>query len=276
MRVFVVTGSNKGIGKSIVKLLLQHEEPKVVYLTSRNVDLGQKSVEELAAQGLHAKYHQLDITNRQSIEALRDHLTKEHGGVDVLVNNAGIAYKGASTAPFSEQAEVTNKCNFFGTLEVCDILFPILRDNARVVHVSSLASEYAYQKLSGEWKGKMSSPSLTIDLLKGYVNQFIADAQDDKVEERGWPKSAYGISKVGVSLMTILQQKDMDAKGNGIVVNACCPGIVDTDMTGGRYQNMLTPDEGADTPTYLALLGNGTDVKGCFVKKRVVYPYPPS
>ena len=47
-----------------------------------------------------------------------------------------MAYKNASTASFSEQAEVTNKCNFFGTLDVCDILFPILKDGARVVHVS--------------------------------------------------------------------------------------------------------------------------------------------
>jgi len=276
MRVFVVTGSNKGIGKSIVKLLLQHAEEKVVYLTSRNVELGTKSVEELAGHGLHAKYHQLDITDKSSIEALRDHLMKEHGGIDCLINNAGIAYKGASTAPFSEQAEVTNRCNFFGTLDVCDVIFPILRDNARVVHVSSLVSEYAWVRLSDEWKKKMSDPSLTIDTLKGYVNQFVAAAQEDKVEENGWPKTAYGISKVGVSLATIIQQKQMDVQGKGIVVNACCPGVVNTDMTGGRYANMLTPDEGADTPTYLALLGNDTDVKGCFVKKRVVYPYPPS
>ena len=79
-----------------------------------------------------------------------------------------------------------------------------------------------------------------------------------------------------MSVATKIQQKQMDAEGKGWVVNACCPGIVDTDMTGGRYENMITPDEGADTPTYLALLGPDTDVKGCFVKKRVVHPYPPS
>ena len=51
MRVFVVTGSNKGIGKSIVRLLLKDTEEKVVYLTSRNVELGSKSVQELANEG---------------------------------------------------------------------------------------------------------------------------------------------------------------------------------------------------------------------------------
>jgi len=273
MRVFLVTGSNKGIGKSIVKLLLQHEEKKIVYLTSRNPALGTKSVEELAAQGFHAKYHQLDITDKSSIEVLRDYLVKEHGGLDVLVNNAGIAYKSASTSPFSEQAEVTNRCNFFGTLDVCEVLFPILRENARVVNVSSLVSERAFMRLSEEWKQKFSSPELTMDTLKNYINEFIAAAREDKVEECGFPKTAYGISKVGVSFMSILQQKILDLQGKGVVVNACCPGFVNTDMTSGHGR--LTTDEGADTPTYLALLDNETSIKGCFVKLRKVVPYPP-
>ena len=163
LRVFVVTGSNKGIGKSIVKLLLQDKEEKIVYLTSRNVENGEKAIKELESLGLKPQFHQLDITDLKSVEKLRDHLVEKHGGLDVLVNNAGIAYKGSSTAPFPEQAEVTNKCNFFGTLQVCDALFPILKQNARVVHVSSLVSEFAFKKLSSELKERFSDASLTIE-----------------------------------------------------------------------------------------------------------------
>lgn len=108
------------------------------------------------------------------------------------------------------------------------------------------------------------------------MNQFIVDANDDKVEENGWPKTAYGISKIGVSLATKLQQKQMDVEGRDVVVNSCCPGAVNTDMSGGHHAGMLTPDQGADTPTYLALLGTDDNVKGCFVKERVVRPYPPT
>ena len=161
-RVFVVTGSNKGIGKSIVKLLLQDKEEKIVYLTSRTEELGLKSVKELEELNLKPSYHQLDITDQSSINKFRDYLSEKHGGLDVLVNNAGIAYKGSSTAPFAEQAEVTNNCNFFGTLNLCDALFPLLRSNGRVVHVSSMVSEYAFTKLSRELKGKFSDANLTI------------------------------------------------------------------------------------------------------------------
>ena len=86
---------------------------------------------------------------------------KEHGGLDVLVNNAGIAINGSSGAPFDEQ--VTNKVNFFGTLDVCDALFPILRQNARICHVSSGLSETTFKKLSAEHKKTLKNTSLTIE-----------------------------------------------------------------------------------------------------------------
>lgn len=110
------------------------------------------------------------------------------------------------------------------------------------------------------------------------MKEFVNDAKDDKVLERGWAKSAYGVSKLGVSLMTQIQQKDLDIRNleKNILVNCCCPGFVNTSMTGGNHATALTPDEGADTPIYLALLpANVNEPKGCFVKSRKVSPFPP-
>ena len=70
-RVFLVTGGNKGIGKSIVKLLLQDKTEKIVYLTSRNEELGQKSVKDLQdSYGLKANCFPLDITKLATINKL--------------------------------------------------------------------------------------------------------------------------------------------------------------------------------------------------------------
>ena len=110
------------------------------------------------------------------------------------------------------------------------------------------------------------------------MSQFIADAQQDKLQANGWEKNAYGMSKLGVIMMTILQQKKFyEDPDQNIIVNSCCPGLVDTDMTGGRYPNTVSPDVGADTPAYLALLpADVSEPKGCFVKLRKVHPYPPN
>ena len=70
-RVFVVTGANKGIGKSIVKLLLQDKEDEIVYLTARNEERGQKTVHEFEQNGLKPRFHQLDIIDQDSIDNIQ-------------------------------------------------------------------------------------------------------------------------------------------------------------------------------------------------------------
>ena len=50
-------------------------------------------MKELEKEGLKPKYHQLDVEDITSITKLKDFLLDEYGGLDVLVNNAGIAYK---------------------------------------------------------------------------------------------------------------------------------------------------------------------------------------
>jgi len=262
-KVAVVTGSNKGIGFAIVKGLCKQFSGNV-YLTARNEEAGKAAVAELEKEGLKPQFHQLDITDPTSRENLAKYLKDKYGGLDILVNNAGIAYKNASTAPFSEQAEVTLKTNYFATLALCEALFPLLRDGARVVHVSSMVSVMALNKCSQELSEKLKSLT-TVAQVSEYMQKFIDDVKADKYTEAGWPQTAYGVSKVGVTLMTPIQQQQFTGD---IVINACCPGYVATDMS--SYKGTKTIDEGADTPLYLALLPPNTDIRGEYVSERRV------
>ena len=114
--------------------------------------------------------------------------------------------------------------------------------------------------------------------LKDLISQFVVAAKDGKSEEDGWAPTAYGMSKVGISLVTKLHQDifDQEPEKRNIIINSCCPGNVFTDMSSGKHPNPLTPDEGADTPTYLALIPqDATEPKGKFCKLRKPVPYPP-
>ena len=91
-RVALVTRGNKGIGLAITRDLCRKFLGDVV-LTARDEARGKAAVQQLQAEGLSPRFHQLDIDDLQSIRALRDFLLKEYGGLDVLVNNAGIAFK---------------------------------------------------------------------------------------------------------------------------------------------------------------------------------------
>ena len=95
-RVAVVTGSNKGIGLAIVRRLCKEFNGDII-LTSRDEKLGKEAVQLLEGEGLKPGYCQLDITSAESIANLKTFLIQKYGGLDVLINNAGIAYKSAST-----------------------------------------------------------------------------------------------------------------------------------------------------------------------------------
>ncbi|XP_021941630.1 carbonyl reductase [NADPH] 1-like [Zootermopsis nevadensis] len=263
MKVAIVTGGNKGIGYGIVKGLCEKFNG-TVYLTARNVGRGEAAVAELKKLGLKPKFHQLDITDQNSLDTFYDYMKKEYGGIDVLVNNAAIAYKVTATEPFGEQAKNTLHVNYFSLLNACHTLFPLLNPHARVVNLSSSAGHLA--RIPGQkLKKKLSSPTLTEDQLSDLMKQFIESATEGKHQQDGWPNSAYSVSKVAVSALTFIQQHAFDADPReDLVVNAVHPGYVDTDMT--SHKGPLTIEEGADAAVYLALLPiNVKSPRGCYV-----------
>ncbi|CAL8110919.1 unnamed protein product [Orchesella dallaii] len=256
-KVAVVTGSNKGIGLAIVRGLCKQFNG-TVYLTARDEVRGREAVKSLEQEGLSPKFHQLDTDSESSIKKFREHIANNHGGIDVLINNAAMAFKNSATEPFSYQAETTLRVNFFDTLNVCEELFPLLRKHARVVHMSSYAGHLTRingkEPEAGIIRSKLSSPTLTKNELAGLVKSFLSLAAEGKHFEAGWPNTAYGVSKVAVSALGRIQQREFDEKrpNDDIVINNVHPGLVDTDMT--SHSGPMTPDEGAQAPLYAALL----------------------
>ena len=166
-----MTGSNKGIGFAIVKELCAKFDG-IVYLTSRNEELGRAAVAELEKLGLHSHYHQLDIDDESSVLRLRDHLKLTYGGLDVLVNNAAILLWPDAYKTLYEKAVPTLGTNFFSTRRICDILFPILRPHSRVVNLSSVAGHLRAIP-SQELRNKFTSPNLTCDELSALINEYL-------------------------------------------------------------------------------------------------------
>lgn len=273
-RVAVVTGANKGIGYYIVKLLCQSKTQDIVYLTARDASRGQAAVEALRQEGCEAAFHLLDIDSQASIDALATYFKDKYGGVDVLVNNAAIAYKQASTAPFGEQAEVTNLTNYFGTLNACNALVPLVRDGGRVVHVGSRGGHYAYKGMSTGLQDQFDSPELKVDELSGLIQSFIDAAKAKNHQKQGWPNSAYGVSKAGVTTLCRIQQRDYDRlhPGNDVIFSVCCPGYCATDMS--SHKGPRSAEEGADVAFYLATLPAKSPVaRGSFWGERNLVPW---
>ncbi|XP_066226347.1 carbonyl reductase [NADPH] 1 [Saccopteryx leptura] len=252
-RVALVTGGNKGIGFAITRELCRQFSGDVM-LTARDEARGRAAVQKLQAEGLSPHFHQLDIDDLQSIRVLRDFLRKEYGGLDVLVNNAGIAFKVNDPTPFHIQAEVTMKTNFFGTQNVCTELLPLMKPQGRVVNVSSFVSIRALKSCSPELQQKFRNDAISEEELVGLMNKFVEDTRNGVHQKEGWPNTAYGVTKIGVTVLSRIQARKLSEhrRGDKILLNACCPGWVRTDMAGPNATK--SPEEGAETPVYLALL----------------------
>ena len=82
-RVSIVTGANKGIGLAIVRGICKQLNGDV-YLTSRDSERGLTAVKQLEEEGLKVKFHQLDVTSRDSISTLKEHVKKTYNGKDIL------------------------------------------------------------------------------------------------------------------------------------------------------------------------------------------------
>lgn len=272
VRVAVVTGSNKGIGLAIVRALCSQFQGDV-FLTSRDVGRGQTAVDSLTSEGLKPKFHQLDIDNLNSIITAAAFFKEAYGGVDVLINNAGIAF-GKDQTPFSVQAELTLKTNFFATRDMLTHFLPLVRPGGRVVNVSSTLGSRTLRSCSAALQERFRSEDITEEELVGMMQQFVDLARKDQHKQAGWPETAYGVSKTGLTTLSMILARRLSKEqpNDGILLNACCPGWVHTDMTDSRAPR--SPAEGAVTPVYLALRPLGAaQPHGKFVYDKEVQPW---
>lgn len=148
-----------------------------------------------------------------------------------------------------------------------------MRPGGRIVNVSSELGSQGVRSVSSELKSHLLAPELTLEQLEKSMQLYTDKAANGGAADAGFPDSPqgpYSISKLGVILLSMILGKQADS---GILVNSCDPGYVDTDMT-RKFEHPLpapkvTPQEGADTPVYLALLPNGsTSPLGRFIVGR--------
>ncbi|KAL1459727.1 hypothetical protein WDU94_011682 [Cyamophila willieti] len=268
-RVAVVTGANKGIGYGIVKGLMEQFDG-IIYLTARYEPRGLEAIQSLK-QMEQCKYpeklrfHKLDILDPSSLNVFHDHIKSNHNGLDILINNAAIAFKVDSPEPFGVQARVSMNTNYHALLNVSNVLFPLLRSHGRVVNVSSSCGHLCHVK-SEALRRTLLTDINTVDQLTDLMEQFVALAEKGTHTEAGWPNSAYGVTKIGVTKLSFLQHNllSQDTSREDLVVNCVHPGYCNTDMSSGK--GPLTIEQGARSALYCALLpSNVQSPRGQFV-----------
>ncbi|KAL7668679.1 hypothetical protein ACOME3_009372 [Neoechinorhynchus agilis] len=267
----LVTGGNRGIGNAIVRRLIKQFKG-TIYLTARNKDRA-----EDAAHSINREFKtrnvtglELDLSKYDSIDQLVAFFQLKNIRFDIIIHNASMAYKVKDPTPFVKQVDDTLKANYFGTLRLCMRLDQVIKIHARIVILSSRAGLY-HIITNRDLRMKCSKTAInSIDDVNDFINMFIEASRIGNCEELGFPKSAYAISKLGLTMATFALQKKYDRNPESdVIINACCPGYVRTEMS--SFKGNLSPEEGSDTPVYLALLpDNSLGPKGQFVCERKI------
>ncbi|MGW5052548.1 SDR family oxidoreductase [Actinokineospora sp. NPDC004072] len=233
MRTALVTGANKGIGFAIAQGL--GALGFTVAVGARDEARREEAVGHLRKDGVDAFGVALDVTDDDSVTAAAAAVEQTAGRLDVLVNNAGIGGRTDDGAqdPTTLDLDVVRTVldtNVFGVVRVTNAVLPLLRraDAPRIVNVSS------------------NMGSLTL--------------------RTGPVMAAYAPSKSMLNSLTTQYARVL--ADTNVIVNACCPGYVATDFTGGHAPR--TPAQGAAIAIRLATLPDDGPRGGFFDDEGVV------
>jgi len=218
MTTTLITGANKGLGFETARRLIAVGH--TVYVGSRDAERGRRAAGQLGARTVH-----IDVTDDASVAAAAKTIEAD-GGLDVLVNNAGIEMRTEENA-VPGAAEITAdvmrslfETNVFGVVRVTHAFLPLLQRSAApvVVNVSS---------------GLASMTRATTPGAPGYA----------------YPGVAYPASKAAVNMITVQYAKAFPE----MRINAVEPGFTATDLN--QHMGTQTVEEGAEIIVRMAQIG---------------------
>jgi len=166
----------------------------------------------------------------------------------------------------------TLKTNYYGTLAMTETFLPLIRPGGRLVNVASSSGVLIPYSESLK-KAITDASQKSVEACTAMMEKFAADVKANNQKVEGWPSAAYAVSKAGEIAFTKAIAMEHEKSGGKVLVNACDPGWVNTDMTKGK--GPLTVDEGANTPALLAL-GEFGGSSGGFWKDRDITMWCPS
>ena len=212
-KVAVVTGGTKGIGRAIAEALAR--EGMSVCVGARKLDEVKQTVRELEGLGVSATGAACDVRVSEECEALIAHAVEELGGVDVLVNNAGIGLFKPVEEMSPEEFRSVLETNLFGVFYCCHAAIPEMkrRGGGYVINISSLAGANPHPRMAAYNASKFA--------LNGFSEALMQEVRHDKIkvsyvmpgsvntefnggevsDERAWQLQPLDVARVVVDLL---------------------------------------------------------------------------
>ena len=173
-RVAVVLGATSGIGRAIAVGLAQHGA-HVVPTGRRRAQLEEVCC-EIQRAGVRTMCQTADVTDRGSLDGLRDAVLGELGEVDILVNAAGYTFKQPTATVTENQWSTLMETNLNGALQGCQCFYEALKvsGRGRIINIASLGSFLAFHEVAAYCAAKSALLSLTRSLACEWARDGIS------------------------------------------------------------------------------------------------------
>jgi NAD(P)-dependent dehydrogenase (short-subunit alcohol dehydrogenase family) len=171
----IVTGSTKGIGRAIAEALLG--AGMNVCVSARNIEGIERTVRELEGVGEGGVTGAAcDVRDYEEVRALFEHAVAEFGGVDVLVNNAGVGIYKPVEEISPEEFRAVLETNLFGVFYCTHEAIPLMkqRGGGYIVNISSLAGTNAHPRMAAYNASKFG--------LNGFSEALMQEVRHDGIK----------------------------------------------------------------------------------------------
>ncbi len=211
----IVTGGTKGIGFAIAEALLQHGAN--VFVCGRNKSDLRQALEWLGKHG-NVEGEICDVRNEDQVRMMIEECERKLGGVDILINNAGVGFIGETVEEMSgDEFRQTLETNLFGVFYACHYAVPLMkkRGGGYIINISSLAGQNAHPKMAAYNASKFGLNGFTEALMQevrqhdikvsaicpGSVNTFFGG--DTPSTSKDWQIQPKDIAELVIDLLSM-------------------------------------------------------------------------
>lgn len=198
-RVAAITGGGSGIGRALAEQLAS------LGCHVALIDINQERLDEVAAacsrDGLTVTTHVADVSDRDRVKALADEVVQAHGGVQILVNNAGVTSWGPFEEMSFEDIDWMLGVNLHGVINGCKFFLPHLRKEAEahIVNLSSLlgilavrhqvaycATKFAVRGLTEALDAELDGSSINVTIVTpgGVASNMVTDSRSADLDAK--------------------------------------------------------------------------------------------
>jgi NAD(P)-dependent dehydrogenase (short-subunit alcohol dehydrogenase family) len=173
-KIAVITGGTKGIGKAIATSLLRSGAK--VFICARNKQEIKDTLEDLSRFG-EIRGEVCDVRSEDQVRQMLDACERVFGGVDILINNAGIGIMGKTVEEMSgEEFRQTLETNLFGVFYACHHAIPLMkkRGGGYIINISSLAGQNAHPRMAAYNASKFG--------LNGFSEALMQEVRHDDIK----------------------------------------------------------------------------------------------